>query len=147
MKNSASIDANKIGFIDAYFKNEFYRRANWVNCVLVIISAVSQLSSSLFVNGNIRDLIKNDEPQLLGIGTFSALIVFLASTLSILTVSCLGRKTILLFGLGTLSALHLTAGVLHLFNNDQKKLLYLIVFALVYAATIGPATWLYSTET
>ena len=41
LKNSASIDANKIGFIDAYFKNEFYRRANWVNCVLVIIAAVS----------------------------------------------------------------------------------------------------------
>ena len=147
MKNSASIDANKIGFIDAYFKNEFYRRANWVNCVLVIIAAFSSLSSSLFISGNIRDLIKNDEPQLLGIGTFSALTVFLASTLSVLTVSCLGRKTILLFGLGTLTALHLTAGVLHLCNNDQKKLLYLIIFALFYTTTIGPTVWIYSTET
>ena len=147
LANSSSLEANTISFVDAYFRNELYQRANWINCMIMAFTVLTQFSSVLLVNLCVRTILKKDDISGFGAAAGSALILAFTAMLAILLIGSIGRKSLLMLGFATMTALHLLIGTLNQTRYDQKTLTYMTGFIIVYVTTMGPISWLYAAET
>ena len=49
IKNQVSKESTSVGYFEAFFKNEFYRRANWTNSLLMMFTVLTGLPSVLLL--------------------------------------------------------------------------------------------------
>ena len=118
LTNSSSLEANTIGFVDAYFRNETFMRANWVNCMIMTFTVFTQLSSVLLVNTCIRKILRQDGITGFMAGSGSSLVLIFTSMVSVLLICSTGRKALLMIGFIIITALHLIVGTLNQTNYD-----------------------------
>ena len=115
--------------------------------MIMVFTVLTQFSSVLLANVCVRTILKKDDISGFGAAAGSALIFAFTAMLAILLIGSIGRKSLLMLGFATMTALHLLIGTLNQTRYDQKTLTYMTGFLIVYITTMGPISWLYAAET
>ena len=134
-ENSAKLSGStKVSLKDAFWHNENYRRASWINIANVIFHEATGLNIILQYSNTILDDILGDS------GGFTArqgtyvvgLVNFFASMMSVWTVNTFGRRTLLLVGHSGMSVAHFLIGIFIITNFNAGVLSGIALFLFIY---------------
>mmetsp|Transcript_10791 Transcript_10791/g.13538 ORF Transcript_10791/g.13538 Transcript_10791/m.13538 type:complete len:171 (+) Transcript_10791:857-1369(+) len=142
--------AQKATLKEAFWTDERYVRASWVNVIAMIFHELTAINVVLAYSTKILSGIfpedtegfnARDGTYMVGIFNFSG------SFLSILTMSYFGRRPLFLGGHSTIFILYVLMGFFTLYEYDIMVLVMMCTFLVVYQNTSGPCAWAYAAET
>lgn len=141
-------ESSNIGLCTA-LTNPIYRKASWVNVGQMLfhefvgINVIIQYSNQIFID--MQDSGSSITPKK---GTFIIGIVHLfATSMSVLGIKKLPRKTLLFLGFVGISIAHGGVGWFNNQGNSDAVLGMMLLFIFVYMNTSGPVAWVYAAET
>jgi len=129
------------------FTDKRYKKLLVIAIALAVIQQLSGINMCVMYSSYVFNKVGNTVLMSRIYTTVSGLVFLVASLSSIPLLSRFGRKTLILFGEFTLSLTMLGLGLIILFDlNSILSVIFIGLFYIFYAFTLGAALWTYLSE-
>ena len=128
-------DSIKVSLKEAFFTNENYVRASWVNIINIIFHELSGINVIFQYSNTILKQILGDSSSSFTPrqGTYCVSAVnFLSSAASIWTINNFGRRSLLLVGHSAMSIIHILIGTFIITGFNMGTLVGILLFLVAY---------------
>ena len=149
-KSTKQTKSTKITLKEAFFTDETYVRASWINILDVIFHELVGINVIFQYSTTILDDIFGEDSEGFTAreGTYCITVFnFFASAASIWTINNIGRRRLLLVGHLAMTVIHAAIGTFIIIEFNAGVLLGICAFLVVYQNTSGPVSYTYATET
>jgi hypothetical protein len=137
-------EVSKIGFMDAFFRDERYTRASWVSLMVNFFHIFTGNNAVLVILPTLTKDLMGDNYQIGLVGAH--FFIFLTTATSIYTNKIFGRRTLIFWGHLSIAIEMSLVGVFILIGQDAIAFIFVVLVLGTYNLTTSQASWIYAAE-